>query len=146
MGLNPARPDLVGRLRRTNEQMRQERVRPRGRTLDPTFIVLGTVTAGMVVPAKIVGINPDDETPEWKRLFGFAAVLQVGTADISWYYNGGDTGVSMSITDVSLPTVTYEFPTPIDLAHGDTIYPLVTSASGDAQGLSAAAFFTTAAG
>lgn len=139
MPRNPARPDLIGRLRRNSEEMRQQRIHPRGHTESKTFIVGGNISPVIYIPPFIVGINSDAETPEWKRLTGFAAILQAGSATIDWLVNGSPVTATLAATTT---IDTADLPTPLLLAHGDTIQPVISAATG-ATALSAVAFIVT---
>lgn len=139
-----ARSSIIRRFERLEANARTQRVRRKGHTESKTFIVHGPLSTGPL-PALFVGLDHDGETPEWKRLTGYAVTLQQGTAVVRWYVNGVDSGFAMS-ADASAPPEVYDYPEPgIDLAHADRIYPYVMAASGDAAGLSAAAFIVSAA-
>lgn len=139
MPRNPAQLGLAGKLRRSGEIDRQIRVRPRGHTESKTFIVGAAISISTYIPPFFVGLDHDDRTPEWKLLLGFAAQLRAGTATLSWLHNdvtilsGHPVSTSRQVRDLTLPR---------ELAHGDTIRPVIT-ASGSGSGLAAAAFIVT---
>lgn len=134
------RQSFVQRFERLERLVHVQRIRRKGHTESKTFLVGGDFDATVVIPPLFVGIDHDGETPEWKRLTGFAGVLQSGTATVNWLLDGALVGTLALTTTPAVLDLT----TPSDLAHGDTIQPVVTAASG-ASGLSAATFVVTAA-
>jgi len=137
-----SRQGFIRRYEQVERELRTERVRRRGHTADPTWIVGGiTLDTSIVLPRKAVGLDIDGETPEWKRLIAFNGLLDAGTAMIGWELNA----TTIATVNVSTTAVddTY-LDTPIDLAHADQLRPVITSASSDAFGLSATAYIVSA--
>lgn len=141
MARNPASTDAVGVTIRHAEQIRLERLKSRGHCEIKNYVIAFPITSGMIIPRIFIGINPDDATPEWKMLFGFAAVLEVGSCTLSYLHNG---------TPLIEQTVTtteghIELDAPLELAHLDTIKPAVQDASDDANYLTVAPIMVTSA-
>lgn len=136
-----SRQTYVHRFERLEQQARMQRVRRKGHTESKTFLVGVDFDNTIIIPPLFVGLDHDGETPEWKRLTGFAAVLQVGTATITWERNGIVVAAGHAVT--TTPSVIDLNPT-LELAHADTIQPVITAAAA-AGGLSAAVFIVTAA-
>lgn len=136
-----ARQTFLQRFDQLERHVRTQRIRRKGHTESKTFLRGVGIDETTLVPPAFIGIDHDGETPEWKRLTGFAGVLETGSATIDWHLNGVAvaTGMALSTTPATL-----DLDTPIDLAHGDTLRPVITAASG-ATYLSAAAFIVTAA-
>lgn len=135
-----ARPTFPERFAQIEEDLRLNRVRRKGHTESKTFLVGPPFDPATVyIPPFFVGIDHDGETPEWKRLSGFASVLRTGTCSISWLLNG----VSVGSQSVSSTPAILDLDAAIDLAHGDTLRPSVTGGSSPV-GLAAAAFIVTA--
>lgn len=60
--------DFVKRFERLEGQVRDMRVRPKAHTETKTFIVGGDIDNGLYVPPVFLNTNPDEESPEWKRI------------------------------------------------------------------------------
>jgi hypothetical protein len=129
------------------EQQRLERIRRKGHTESKTFLVPQPVTTAMFIPPFFVGLDDDGETPEWKRLTGFAMILQGGSATVGWSLNGTDLGVDTAVTTTKVfadLTAAGAPVGPVDLGHADAIQPTVSVDDGSAFGLSAAVFMVCA--
>ena len=135
-----SRQGFIRRYEQVERELRTQRIRRKGHTESKTFIVGGDFDTTVVIPKFWVGIDHDGETPEWKRLTGFAGDLEAGTATVEWSLNG----TSLGTQDLSTTAALLDLDTPLDLAHGDRIQVTVTASSG-ASGLSACAYIVTAA-
>lgn len=143
MGRNPARPDFIGRTINSEGALRQVRISPKGHTEVKTFVVGGALATSLFIPPAYLGVDYDGDTPEWKHLIGFAAVVRVGTVTLTWKRNGS------SILTGHVVTTTSGFEdldTPIPVATGDRIQATITAVGSSPADLSAAFFLTTVPG
>lgn len=144
MAANPgARPRDDDMLRRLLDDQRLQRVRRRGHTETKTFIVGGEISTPLYVPPFCVGVDTDEDTPEFKRIVAFRAVLRIGTCTITWTINGATLHAGHDVTaafgefDVTLADID-----PYPVEDGQWIRPTFTAASG-AFDLAAAVVFAT---
>jgi hypothetical protein len=136
------RPTDTGLQVQVNRRLANIERRRKGHTETKTFIIGGPVDTDLYVPPFFVGIDYDGDTPEWKVLIGFRAVLETGSATLKWLLNGEPVASGQSV-DADPLTSIYDIDA-VDLALGDVIQVEITSAT-DAMNLSAAAFMVTAA-
>lgn len=86
-GAGPSQ-DFVRRFERLEEHVRMLRIRPKAHTETKTFIVGGDIDSGLYVPPVFLNVNPDEESPEWKRLLSFHGILETGSIVAHWELNG----------------------------------------------------------
>ena len=143
MGRNPARRDFVGRTLRTERALRQVRITPRSHTEVKTFIVGGFLEVGdPFIPPAYIGVNYDEESPEWKLLIGFAAIVNTGTVTLSWKHNADTVKTGHVVTTTSGYS---DLTIPRMIANGDLVQPVITAAD-SANNLAAAFFMATQPG
>lgn len=116
---------------RQREKVRALRIRPRAQSGTRNFIVGGgaDIVVGMVIPPYFTALNADDATPEWKTLLGFFGfLLTSGTCTVEWLFNEATVVATHALT--TTPPGEFTLATPIELAHGDTLRPTISAASG----------------
>lgn len=140
MARNPgADNDGIRPVIRQREKVRALRIRPHAHTESKTFIIGAAIVDGMDIPPFKVGINADDNAPEWKYLYSVICELTVGSCTVDWLVNGSSVW-SQAVTTVSSEE---QVAPAIELAHGDRVTVLISDASVDASGLSACAVMVT---
>lgn len=80
--------DFVRRFARLEEEVRKLRIRPKAHTETKTYIVGGDIDTGLYVPPVFINVDPDEESPEWKRLVSFHGILATGEISVRWELNG----------------------------------------------------------
>lgn len=87
MARSPASPDILDQIRRLREEVRQLRLAVRPHAETKTFIVAGDIEFGLWIPPVLINANPDQESPETKRLLSFHGSVRTGSITLDWYLN-----------------------------------------------------------
>jgi hypothetical protein len=88
MGRSPQPRGLLQRILDAERDVTALKRLARHHTETKTFIVGGTVDSSLIVPPVLVSVNPDDQSPETKRLIAFHGITTTGTIDVFWQLNG----------------------------------------------------------
>lgn len=138
MPRNPALPDAIGILGRHRENIRQLRNRERAHTEARTFLVGGDIAAGLIIPEAQIALDvgrdiamtalrDDISVGEARQLIGFYGHLQTGSVTVDWYLNGLAVATG-HVLDTTPNANNVILTTPVDLANGDILKPVVTGA------------------
>jgi hypothetical protein len=140
--------DFIKRFERLEERVRKLEIRLKSHTETKTFLVPGSISTSMYVPPFWVGMDPDGDHPEVKRIYAYRGVLRAGTCTVSWLINGVQIGPDHDVTTVANEFEVLLDPTTYPAANvqdGDTIRPQFTAASADASDFSGAVYMVTQA-
>lgn len=143
----PTFTDQIAVARRQREDIRQLRSRRRCHAESKTFIIPGALTTSLYVPPFWVAIDVDGESPEYKTVYAFRAVLGAGTCTVQWLINGVQIGADHLVTttanehEVTIDPTTW--PAAV-LQDGDIVRPVFSAVSGGGN-FSGAVYMQTAA-
>lgn len=140
--------DFVKRFERLEGQVRDMRVRPKAHTETKTFIVGGDIDNGLYVPPVFLNTNPDEESPEWKRIVSFHGILQTGSIVVHWELNGvtvvpGHAITSTGSTDGESADIIAYYGSLPELVDGGENWLQVIVDSGSGANLAAAVMMVT---
>lgn len=87
MSRNPTFPDLVDRIKRLEDQVRNLRIASKAKTETKTFIVSGSISSSLYIPPVGIAVNLDGTSLEWKEIIGLGGQMRTGTGTFRWLLN-----------------------------------------------------------
>jgi hypothetical protein len=136
-----AQDDFIKRFIRLEEKVRRLEIRI-GQSESRTFIV-GSFDASTFIPPLTVSIDPNDELPEVRVIYGFRGTVRTGSCTLQWLLNDVEIYSPHDVTTTP-GQYDYAFDTPVVLSDGDRIRPVVTDVFGTPDGLEATVVFAIA--
>jgi hypothetical protein len=130
------------------ERVRRLELHARSHAEIKTFIIPGEITSGVYVPPFWVGVDTDGDHPEFKTLYAFRGVMNIGSVTVQWLVNGVQVGDDHVITNLA-----NEFEVIVDpalfpaaeLSDGDVVQPSLVDATVGASDFSGAVYMLTRA-